>query len=223
MENHMNHRTFTPRLANVAQRAQPGVTLIETAVVTSVLAVVTGLAAPRFESLTQRQHLQGAAAQLETVIHCTRMLAVARNAPLRISFEANAGASCYVIHTGSVNQCSCTADGAAVCQGDAQAERAVRFAAGGPVSVKSNSRSVRFDPVGHQHADGHDATHGAQRHGDPPGDEHHGSCAFVLACARVERLSRVLNWGAANGAVQSDQRLCLPDRRCGGLWSVSRA
>ena len=47
------------------------------------------------------------------------MLAVARNAPLRISFESGAGGSCYVIHTGAANQCSCAADGTAVCQGDA--------------------------------------------------------------------------------------------------------
>lgn len=141
----MNTRISTPRPTLPAGRAQAGVTLVETMLVTSVLAVVTGLAVPGFDAMTQRQHLQGAAAQLETDIHYTRMLAVARNAPLRISFESGAGGSCYVIHTGSANQCSCLADGAAVCQGDAQAERAVHFAAAGAVSLKSNSRSVLFD------------------------------------------------------------------------------
>ena len=83
------------------------------------------------------------------------MLAVARNAPLRISFESGAGGSCYVIHTGAANQCSCAADGSAPCaRARPQAERSVRFAAGGPVSLKSNSRSIVFDPTqGHEHAD----------------------------------------------------------------------
>lgn len=129
------------------RRAQAGVTLVETSVVASVLAVVTSLAVPSFEGAVQRRHLEGAAAQLETDIHYARMLAVASNAPLRISFESGAAGSCYVVHTGSANQCSCATDGAAVCQGEAEAQRMVRFAAGDRVSLKSNSRSVLFDPV----------------------------------------------------------------------------
>lgn len=128
-------------------RRQRGVTLVETSVVASLVAVITGIAVPSFDGAIQRRHLEGAAAQLETDIHYTRMLAVARNAPMRISFEAGAGGSCYVIHTGSPNQCSCNADGTATCQGEAQAERSVRFAAGGPVNLRSNSRSVVFDAL----------------------------------------------------------------------------
>ena len=128
-------------------RRQGGVTLVETSVVASIVAVITGVAVPSFEGAIQRRHLEGAAAQLETDIHYTRMMAVARNAPLRISFESGATGSCYVIHTGSANQCSCNADGTATCQGEAQAERSVRFAAGGAVSLRSNSRSVVFDPL----------------------------------------------------------------------------
>jgi type IV fimbrial biogenesis protein FimT len=130
-----------------SRRTQRGITLVETMVVTSVLAVVTSLAAPGFDGAMQRRHLEGAATQLETDIHYARMLAVARNAPLRMSFESTAAGSCYVIHTGSAGQCSCTADGAAVCQGEAQAERSVRFDASGVVRLKSNSRSVLFDPT----------------------------------------------------------------------------
>lgn len=143
----MNTHTSTRRQPTATRRAQAGVTLVESMVASSVLAVVTSLAAPSFNDAVQRRHLEGAAAQLETDIHYARTLAVSRNAPLRISFESGAGGSCYVIHTGSANQCSCAADGSAVCQGAAQAERSVRFAAGGPVGLTSNSRSVLFDPV----------------------------------------------------------------------------
>jgi type IV fimbrial biogenesis protein FimT len=129
------------------RRSQSGVTLVETAVVASVLAVAAGLAVPSFDGAIQRRHLEGAAAQLETDIHHARMLAVARNVPLRISFETGAAGSCYVIHTGAANQCSCGAAGVAACQGSAQAERSVLFAADGPVRLKSNSRSVVFEPT----------------------------------------------------------------------------
>jgi type IV fimbrial biogenesis protein FimT len=130
-----------------SRHAQRGMTLIESAIVLSVTAVVTGLAVPSFDKALQRRHLEGAAAQLATDIHYTRMLAVSRNAPLRISFEAGAAGSCYVIHSGAANQCSCAADGVAVCVGDATAERSVRFATADSVNLKANVRSVLFDPV----------------------------------------------------------------------------
>ncbi len=139
----MNTFQSQPRL----RRSQAGVTLVETTTVSAVVAVLAGLAAPSFDSSIQRRHLEGAAAQLETDIHHARMLAVARNASLRISFETGAGGSCYVIHTGAPNQCGCAADGSAICQGGARAERSVHFAPGGPVGLKSNSRSVLFDPT----------------------------------------------------------------------------
>ncbi len=136
----MNHRQ-APR------HSQRGITLVETTVAGTMLAVITSLAAPSFDRTIQRRHLEGAAAQLETDIHYTRMLAVTRNAALRISFESGAEGSCYVIHTGASNQCRCDDSVAPVCQGDAQAERSVRFAMGDAVSLKSNVRSVLFDPV----------------------------------------------------------------------------
>jgi type IV fimbrial biogenesis protein FimT len=143
----MNTPTIPSRHPGRRARAQAGVTLIETMVTTSVLAVVASMAAPSFDRTLQRRHLEGAATQLETDIHYARMLAVSRNQTLRISFESGSLGSCYVIHTGAANQCNCAASGMARCQGDAQAERAVHFAAGGPVSLRSNSRSVLFDPT----------------------------------------------------------------------------
>jgi type IV fimbrial biogenesis protein FimT len=142
----MNQALFNRKPA-AAVKSQRGVTLVETSVVASVLAVVAGLVAPQFDELRQRKQLEGAAAQLEADVHHTRMLAVARNAPLRISFEAGAAGSCYVIHTGAAQQCRCVEDGQAVCQGNAQAERVVYFGAGSSISLSSNSRSVLFDPM----------------------------------------------------------------------------
>lgn len=124
---------------------QRGVSLVETMIVTSTVAVLTGMVAPGFDGALQRRHLEGAATQLETDVHHTRMLAVARNAPLRISFESGSGGSCYVIHSGSANQCGCST-GTAACTGAAVAERVVHFRAGESVALASNTRSVLFDP-----------------------------------------------------------------------------
>ena len=74
-------------------------TLVETSVVASVLAVVTSLAVPSFQDAVQRRHLEGAARQLETDIHYTRTMAVASNVPIRISFEAGTGGTCYITFT----------------------------------------------------------------------------------------------------------------------------
>lgn len=68
--------------------------MVETAIVASVLAVVAGSSVTSLQDAVQRRHLEVATAQLETDIHYTRMLAVARNAPLRISLEPGAGGSC---------------------------------------------------------------------------------------------------------------------------------
>jgi type IV fimbrial biogenesis protein FimT len=143
----MNTVRISHPLRRAQRRAQAGITLVETMTVTAVLAIVASVATPGFNGSVQRRHLEGAVAQLETDIHYTRSLAVARNQPLRISFASDAAASCYVIHTGTANQCACAADGSAVCQGSAEALRSVRFAAAESVGLSANARSVLVDPV----------------------------------------------------------------------------
>jgi len=126
---------------------QRGLTLIECATVLSVLAVVAGMAVPSFERSIERRRLEGTAAQLETDVHYARSLAVARNAPVRMSFSAPAGATCYVIHTGAAGQCDCSPSGRPVCSGGAEPLRVVRVGGDLGISLQSNSRSMLFDPV----------------------------------------------------------------------------
>ena len=78
------------------------------------------MAVPSFERSIERRRLEGTAAQLETDVHYARSLAVARNAPVRMSFSAPAGATCYVIHTGAAGQCDCSPSGRPVCSGGAE-------------------------------------------------------------------------------------------------------
>jgi type IV fimbrial biogenesis protein FimT len=131
------------------RRRQRGLTLVECAITTTVLAVVAGLTVPAFGTARERLHIEGAAAQLETDLLLSRSLAVARNEVVRMTFErdADAGTSCYVVHTGSAGDCACTANGSAVCSNGAEPLRSVRYGADVPLAVVSNSRSILFDPV----------------------------------------------------------------------------
>lgn len=129
------------------RRSARGVTLLESVVVTAVVAIAASAAVPGMGGFKNRQALVGAAAEFETDVQHVRSLVVAGNGTLRISFDARNGASCYIVHSGGANDCECGAAGAAVCRNGAEAQRMVSFAAGGPVSLNPNVRSIVFDPV----------------------------------------------------------------------------
>jgi type IV fimbrial biogenesis protein FimT len=130
-----------------ARRRQQGLTLVECAITLTVLALVAGLTVPAFGSARQKRHLEGAAAQLETDLQFSRSLAVARNEVVRMTFERSASHSCYVVHTGAVDDCRCATNGSAVCSNGAEPLRSVRYGADVPLTLQSNSRSIQFDPV----------------------------------------------------------------------------
>lgn len=125
---------------------QRGVSLVESLIVLAVIAITLGSALPGFEQARERRHLDGAAAQLETDIMYTRSLAVAQNQGVRIGFESLQSGTCYTVHTGAANACSCAANGVAICSAGAEAIRTVHFPAQGPVALRANVRSILFDP-----------------------------------------------------------------------------
>jgi type IV fimbrial biogenesis protein FimT len=119
---------------------QAGVSLIESATVTAVAALLVGTALPSFEEMRQRQQLRGVAAQLETDMQLARSEAVARSEPVRLSLaQDGAGGACWWLHTGAKPDASCAQRPDAL--------RQVRLDAGQPVRLQANSRSLLFDPV----------------------------------------------------------------------------
>ncbi len=143
----MNRSLKTTNTVNTARRQQRGFTLVELSVVTSVVAVVVSSIAPSFSGSAERHHVQGVAAQLETDIQYARSTAGATGQALRISFQAGSGASCYILHTGAANACTCDAQGVAHCTGDAEAVRSVHLPSVGAVQLQSNVRSMLFNPA----------------------------------------------------------------------------
>lgn len=123
---------------------QHGLTLVETAVVASVIAIAGAAVAPRLQGTLDSRRLDGFATQLAADLQLARNEAITRNQPVRLTSSAAAG--CYVVHTGSAAQCSCTSSGPAVCSAGALQIRTVRWAAADRVALLSNVTSILFDP-----------------------------------------------------------------------------
>ena len=132
---------------NKLPNIQRGVTLIEVAVAMTIVAVGVSTAGPGFQDLVSRKRLEGVAAQLATDLQYVRTEAVARNEPVRISFHAGPGGSCYVIHTGARAQCACSGPVPAVCSGDAVQIKTVYLGSAQQVGVAASANSILFDPL----------------------------------------------------------------------------
>jgi len=126
---------------------QRGITLIEGAVVMAIGAITVTTAAPGFQSFIEKQRLDGAAAQLATDIQLARAEAMLRNTGVRLSLQSKPWGSCYVIHSGAANDCSCSETGAAQCSGGAQQIKTVQLPAGEQIALQSNVGSILFDPL----------------------------------------------------------------------------
>ena len=134
-----------PRLTPT--RPARGFSLIELAVTTAVGALLMSTAAPSLRGLLDRQRLEGVAGLLAADVQHVRADAVARNEPLRLSFYSAAWGSCWVVHSGLREQCSCPRSGAAQCTGDAKQLKTMAFGAEDRVTVRANSASILFDPL----------------------------------------------------------------------------
>lgn len=129
-----------------ATGATRGVSLVEAMVTLAVLAIVATIAVPSLARLLDTRRLNAAAHALATDLQLARTDAVARNRVLRLGLQAGGGASCWVLHTGPANACTCTA-AATVCAAGESEIRSVRFDAADRVRVEGNVGSIAFDPL----------------------------------------------------------------------------
>ena len=166
---------------------QRGVTLIESAIALAVVAVAATTAAPGLQDLVVHKLLEGVAAQLATELQAVRSEAVARNAALRVSFHADPGGSCVVVHTGAKALCTCSAAAPANCTGDALLLRATYLPVEQKVGVGASAGSILFDPL-----------HGTST-----------PAATVRVTAAPGAIHHVVN-------VMGRVRSCSPDGRIGG-------
>ncbi len=132
---------------NKTAKHERGVTWVETCVVLAVLGVVSGAALPEMGKLLDARRLEGAAVQFATDVQFARSEAVARNQPVRLSVFTSAQGTCYAVHTGQSNQCTCADSGRAVCTGSAREIKTVSLPSSQGVTLAANSASVLFDPL----------------------------------------------------------------------------
>ena len=131
-----------------AAKRQRGFTLVEAAITLIILAVVVCSAAPSFSRLLERQRLGGLAAQLATDVQFVRSASVWRNEPLRLSLYSATGGTCYVLHSGTRDQCTCATPAVtAACTGNAVQLKTVSVPASTGLSVQANVASILFDPL----------------------------------------------------------------------------
>ena len=133
------------------QRRQPpqrGLTLIEACVTLAVLATIATSAAPSLRNLIDARRLDGAASQLGHDLQFARGTAIARYQRVRFSVYGAVNGSCYVIHTGNIDQCACgPGDQPAACRDGAIQIKAVRWRDADRVTLQSNVTSILFDPL----------------------------------------------------------------------------
>ncbi|XVJ71224.1 MAG: fimbrial assembly protein [Rhizobacter sp.] len=129
-------------------KRQHGFTLIEGLITVAVSIILATTAVPSMARWLDQQRLQGAAQQLLGDLQFIRSEAVARQQGLRLTVLPWAGGSCYVLHSGSANACTCgpLENTPAVCSGGATEVKTVRWTAQDKAALQSSANSLRFDP-----------------------------------------------------------------------------
>jgi type IV fimbrial biogenesis protein FimT len=122
---------------------QRGVTMIEACITLAIASILAGSALPSFKDSLDKRKVEGISSEVGTDLRYARSEAVARNTGVRVSFHQG----CYVVHTGSRDDCRCDGQGPAVCTGDAVALKTVNSAQTRGVQVVANVSSLRFDPT----------------------------------------------------------------------------
>lgn len=127
--------------------AQKGVTLIETMVTITLLAILTAIAVPSFREMMINRRLEGKAREYVTHMNWARSLAVSNNQAVNLHIETSESASCYVVFQGPLNDCSCNANGA-VCTtpGNDLLVVVLPHNDGVRVSARTESATTRINP-----------------------------------------------------------------------------
>jgi type IV fimbrial biogenesis protein FimT len=134
------------------QVQQGGFTLVEQLVALAVSAVAASTALPAAEAFMQRKALEGTASMLRTDLHYARSAAIAMHAGVRFKTEHGEHGTCYIIHTGASDACTCTVQAgarngsaAATCTTEGQLLRVVGLPAANGLVINANSKTMLFD------------------------------------------------------------------------------
>jgi type IV fimbrial biogenesis protein FimT len=127
---------------------QKGITLLETMVVISMLAILTSLALPALQEMMINHRLEGKAREYVANMNWARALAVSSNQAVNLRIATDDSASCYVIFHGPVDDCSCHANGATcTVPGNELLAVVLPHSDGVEVSTRTLSATTRITPT----------------------------------------------------------------------------
>ena len=130
-----------------ARHLPRGLSQIDGLIALAVAVIVLGTAIPNFGAARERRHVEGVAAQVRTAVMHARSLAVSQDRAVRLRVESSAAGSCYVVHTGPQNACSCLHPTEPVCTAAGRSLHAQYLVAGGAVVLSANVGTMLFDPT----------------------------------------------------------------------------
>lgn len=139
-----------PRAGLSAQPRQPahlaGITLVEMACVLAIVTLLASAGLPSLGEMLLNRRLEGLSSQFSADLQHLRSEAVSRNRSMRISFQRDAQASCYVVHTGPAGSCTCLAETAEACTEAGGLVHRVRIPASSGLVMRANVASMNIDP-----------------------------------------------------------------------------
>ena len=141
----MDHSPAT-RPVHHSSHPQRGLSMVELLCSLAIMLVLLGGAVPMFSDLRLGQRLQATAALLETDVQLARSAAIHSGKPVRLVVQAlDSGGSCYMLHNGSAESCTCSETGQARCDAGVQLLRSEGQPASGGVVLTGLRRPVVFD------------------------------------------------------------------------------
>ena len=126
---------------------QQGLSLVESLATLVITSLTIGITAPSMTAWRERAQVDSVAGLVETDLQLARTSAIARNQIVHFTIGQDAAGSCYVIHTGGSQDCTCSATGTPQCVGGAQVLRLEHLPANQGAQLQANVKSMGFEPL----------------------------------------------------------------------------
>ena len=102
------------------RRNQLGVSLVESMVCLGIAGVMLAASLPSSAKLIERQRSQGEASRFVADFNHARLHALGNRAAVHVRFAEHPAGTCYTMHQGAKDACTCAPSGAPVCQANGQ-------------------------------------------------------------------------------------------------------
>ncbi len=140
-------RTSCPHRNTPLQRRSRGFSMIELLSVASIAITAVGASVGSAKTLMLTQRLQGMATEVESSVQLARSHAISQGQTVYLAIQQQDGAACVLTHTGERGACTCQANGAAICQGEAELLQHSRLDTSTGVRVQTNASTMAFSAL----------------------------------------------------------------------------